>query len=152
MATKFLLLLAAALLSAPAANAEVKVPAAYEQLTAVPQKPGQAPRLLNGVSDLSVRESSHREKLPMQLDGALTKIKRAKYAPKRQRIEKLPIARSAKAEKKASARKIVQKTAQKSKVKTVFVGQAKSFEENLPMPAGTKPAAQPSARFDNEAL
>lgn len=148
MATKFLLLLAAALLSAPAAYAEVQAPAAYEQLVAVPQKPGQAPRLMNGVSDLSGRESSHRERLPMQLEGAMSKIKKSKYAPKRKHIEKLKITRSAKAEKKASRNKIVHK----SKVKTVFVGEAKSFEENLPMPSNGKPAAQPSARFEAEAL
>ena len=149
MATKFLLLLAAALLSAPAAMAEVQAPAAYEQLTAVPLAPGKAPRLMNGVSDLSTRESLHREQLPMQLEGAMSKIKKAKYAPKRQRLESLKITRSAKADKKPRQLKVVHK----SRVKAVYVGEQKSFEENLPMPsAASKPAAQPRARFENEAL
>ncbi len=64
-----------------AAMAEVHHPEAYERLTAVEMAPGQAPRLINGVSVLESRESRHTEKLPMQLRGAVKKIKKTKYAP-----------------------------------------------------------------------
>lgn len=70
---------------AVAAMAEVHRPEAYEKLTSVELAPGHAPRLINGVSDLSVRESRHTEKLPMQLSGAMKKIKKAKYAPLRRK-------------------------------------------------------------------
>lgn len=89
MATKFhYLFVAAALLSAPAAFAEVHAPQAYNDLTAVPLAPAQAPRLVHGMSDLSSQESRHLESLPLQLSGAVSKVKKAKYAPK---IEKLPM-------------------------------------------------------------
>jgi len=91
MATKFLFMLAAALLSAPAAFAEVHTPEAYKRLTAVPMAPGKAPRLVNGMSDLSNRENRHLESLPMQLEGAVRKVKKAKYAPQGevQRVKKM---------------------------------------------------------------
>ena len=61
--------------------AEVRHADAYESLTAVPMAPGQAPRFVNGVHELSHDEIRHPEKLPMQLDGAMKKIKKAKYSP-----------------------------------------------------------------------
>ncbi len=136
MAPKFLLLLAAALLSAPAAFAEPSKPAAYEQLTASPQKPGQAPRLVHGVSDLSGRESRHREHLPMQLEGAMGKVKRAKYAPKRERsLRKNELRTSAKKVSAPVAHNEARKSPQKSRVKTVSIEQKNNnFEEALPMP------------------
>ncbi len=141
MATKFILTLAAALLSASAAMAEVHSPQAFNQLTApAPMAPGKAPRFVNGVSDLSVRENRHREKLPLQLSGAMKKIKKTKYAPKREELlEPKSIKRSAKAKRVKSERaaqgKIQSnKLVRKSRVKTVYIDQSKSFEEALPMP------------------
>ncbi len=64
------------------AMAETKHSEAYEGLTAVHLAPGQAPRLLNGVADLSTTEHRHGERLPMQLEGAIKKIKKAKYSPR----------------------------------------------------------------------
>ena len=63
------------------AQAEVSRPKAYESLTAVELAPGKLPRAANGLSDLSQREKRHGEKLPMQLDGAIKRIKKKKYAP-----------------------------------------------------------------------
>lgn len=66
------------------AVAEVHRPAAYEQLTAVQLKPGIAPRTVHGMEDLSAREQKHKEQLPMQLDGPVKKVKKAKYRPQKQ--------------------------------------------------------------------
>ena len=78
---------AAALLSltiafvAPLAQAEIRHSEAYEKLTAVPLSPGHAPRLVHGISDLAQIENRHPEKLPVQLDGAIRKIKKRNYVP-----------------------------------------------------------------------
>jgi hypothetical protein len=74
-------LLLSALFCAGSAMAEVRHAESYETLTAVPLEPGHAPRFVNGVSDLSAREGRHHEKLPLQLEGAMTKIKKSKYSP-----------------------------------------------------------------------
>jgi hypothetical protein len=55
---------------------------AYESLVAVPMQPNQAPNLVSGVSFLSQDEHRHHEHLPLQLDGALKKVKKARYQPK----------------------------------------------------------------------
>jgi len=141
MATKFILTLAAALLSAPAAMAEVHSPQAFNQLTApAPMAPGKAPRFVNGVSDLSTRENRHREKLPLQLNGAIKKIKKSKYAPKRDEKPQ-SIKRSAKAKRVKSQRAAKSNQARKSRVKTVYIDQSKNFEEALPMPTARDDAS-----------
>ena len=61
------------------AMAEVHHPEAYENLTAVELAPGNAPRLLNGVSELSGSEHGRQERLPMQLTGAMKRLQKAKY-------------------------------------------------------------------------
>jgi hypothetical protein len=86
MALQLKTMFAAALLSAfaafiPTASAQVHSPDAYNKLTAVHQAPGQAPRSVHGASELSNRESRYLESLPMQLDGAIRKVKKSKYAP-----------------------------------------------------------------------
>ncbi len=63
-------------------RAELQHPQAYENLTAVKLAPGQAPRYVNGVSELSGFEKKHAERLPVQLEGAAAKIKKSKYSPK----------------------------------------------------------------------
>lgn len=78
------LLIASTLVATNAVMAEPAKPEAYDNLTASPQRPGQAPRLMNGIGDLSAHERKHQERLPLQLNGAIEKIKRAKYAPKRE--------------------------------------------------------------------
>ena len=163
MFAKFLLV-AAALVTATAVFAEPSRPEAFDELTAhAPQKPGQAPRLMNGVSQLSSREGRHQERLPLQLNGAIEKVKRAKYAPKRiqptaapKREAKAIKAKKAKAAKLAKAKakrakgaKLAKRhagfkveamvaPARKGKSKTHPVG----FEENLPMPSGAAPVAR----------
>lgn len=159
------MLIAATLVATNAAMAEPAKPEAYDNLTASPQRPGQAPRLMNGMGDLSAHERSHQERLPLQLNGAIEKIKRAKYSPKR--TEALPMpkreaksvkksvqaVRVAKAPKKASnsahlepAKELKHRefkveamvsAAKKGKSKTHPVG----FTESLPMSN-----AQPDAR------
>ena len=74
-------LLSTGLFAADSVRAEVRHADAYEALTAVPLAPGQAPRFVNGVAELSGAESRHQEKLPIQLDGALKKVKKSKYSP-----------------------------------------------------------------------
>jgi len=64
-----------------AAKAELRHADAYESLTAVPLAPGQAPRYVNGVAELSQDENRHPERLPLQLDGAMKKVKKSKYSP-----------------------------------------------------------------------
>ena len=66
------------LLVCSSALAEVQHP---EALTDVRLAPGQMPRAAAGLAELSARESNRREKLPLQLDGALKKVKKAKYRP-----------------------------------------------------------------------
>lgn len=146
MFAKFLLV-AAALVTATAVFAEPNPPEALDSLTAhAPQKPGQAPRLMNGVSDLSSREGRHQEHLPLQLNGAIEKVKRAKYAPKRQakvypkkKAKAVKVAK-AKPSQKAGSRDADFKVeamvapAKRGKSKTHPVG----FQENLPMPNAPK--------------
>lgn len=150
MFAKFLLV-AAALVTATAVFAEPSPPEALDNLTAhAPQKPGQAPRLMNGMSDLSSRERRHQERLPLQLNGAIEKVKRAKYAPKRQakvypkkkKAVKLAKAKKAKAQKIAKSKRhsefkveAMVAPAKRGKSKTHPVG----FTENLPMPSSAAP-------------
>lgn len=139
-----IVMLAAALFT-QAASADVSRPEAYDSLTAVSQKPGQAPRLVHGVSDLSAREGRHQERLPLQLDGAIQKIKRTKYSPKRE-AKAVPAkqkARVAKAKNASRSFKVeaMVSPAKKGKSRTHPVG----FEESLPMPAGAAPAKGPVA-------
>ena len=63
------------------AKAEVHAPDAYENLISVPLAPGHAPRTVNGVAALSAQERRHPERLPLQLEGPLKKIKKSKYSP-----------------------------------------------------------------------
>ena len=78
-------------LSLPEARADFTRPANFESLTAAsPQAPAQAPRAMNGVNLLSANEHLHREALPVQLDAALTKVKRTKYAPHTEAAKKKP--------------------------------------------------------------
>jgi len=85
LSKKLKLTLAALCLSSFAAASQAKAELhradAYESLTAVPLAPGQAPRYVNGVADLSQDENRHPERLPLQLDGALKKVKKSKYSP-----------------------------------------------------------------------
>lgn len=84
---KHILLIAATLMSgalcAASALADAPRPEAYQQLTAVELQPGHAPRLNGGFQELSGNERRFNEKLPVQLDGALKKVKAAKYKPYR---------------------------------------------------------------------
>ena len=64
------------------AVAEVKHPVAFEGLTAIHLAPGHAPRTMHGITELSSGESRHQEKLPMQLDSAMKKVKKTKYSPR----------------------------------------------------------------------
>ncbi|MGE3261917.1 MAG: hypothetical protein AB7K68_09075 [Bacteriovoracia bacterium] len=64
------------------AKADVAHPnEAYHRLTAVELAPGNAPGLSGGVYALSNYEPRYKEKLPLQLTGAVAKVKRAKYRP-----------------------------------------------------------------------
>ena len=77
-----LLIAAILLLVAPAAvRAETQPVSAYEALTAVSLAPNQAPNFVNGVDFLSQDEHRHHEHLPLQLDGAMKKVNKAKYHP-----------------------------------------------------------------------
>lgn len=80
------LLVAAVILSgafcAAAAMADTQAPQPYHGLTAVTLAPGQSPRLARGFSDLGGSERRYGEKLPVQLSGAIKKIKATKYTPK----------------------------------------------------------------------
>lgn len=84
---KYFLLIAASLISsalcAASAMADAPRPEAYQQLTAVELQPGHAPRLNSGFQELSGNERRFNEPLPMQLDGALKKVKATKYKPHR---------------------------------------------------------------------
>ena len=74
------------LFCAISAMAEVAKPTeAYHSLTAVELAPENAPRLQNGVGSLSTSESRYRERLPLQLRGPISNIKRAKYTPSNRR-------------------------------------------------------------------
>lgn len=76
-----LLVALAVCLGAPA-RAEISQPDAYQQLTDVPgMAPGHAPKTVNGLAVLSADEHRHHERLPMQLDGAIKKVKKKKYQP-----------------------------------------------------------------------
>lgn len=77
----FIAVVLAGLASSYSCFAEVKRPEAYEKLTAVELEPGQAPRFVHGISDLAKLEKRHRERLPMQLEGATKRIKKKKYTP-----------------------------------------------------------------------
>jgi hypothetical protein len=57
---------------------------AYNKLTAVELEPGNAPGLNGGVYALTNFETRYKEKLPVQLTGAMARVKRAKYQPSRQ--------------------------------------------------------------------
>lgn len=82
---KHFLLIAASLitgtLTAATALADAPRPEAYQQLTAVEMQPGHAPRLNGGFQELSGNERRFNEPLPVQLDGALKKVKASKYKP-----------------------------------------------------------------------
>ena len=84
---KLILLIAAILISgafcAASAMADAPRPEAYQQLTAVELQPGHAPRLNGGFQELSGNERRYKEKLPMQLEGAIKKVKATKYKPQR---------------------------------------------------------------------
>jgi hypothetical protein len=84
---KLFLLIAASLMSgalcAASAMADAPRPEAYQRLTAVELQPGHAPRLNGGFQELSGNERRYSEKLPMQLEGAIKKVKAAKYKPQR---------------------------------------------------------------------
>lgn len=67
------------------AFAEVAEPEAYVKLTAVELAPENAPRLHAGLKDLSGAEAKYQERLPLQLAGAMEKVKRAKYKPTKTR-------------------------------------------------------------------
>jgi hypothetical protein len=148
-----MMMLAAALVTTSAALAETHSPEAYEKLTAAPQKPGQAPRLIHGVSDLSARESRHQERLPLQLNGAVEKIKRAKYAPKRIQPTAAP-KREAKA-KRAKAVRVARKSSNSFEVQAVVApakrGKSKThpvgFTESLPMPSAAPVASDSASGF-----
>jgi hypothetical protein len=75
------LLLVALCFAPDAVHAEPRGGDAYESLTAVPLAPSQAPSFVNGVGYLSGSENRHHEHLPLQLEGALKKVKKAKYHP-----------------------------------------------------------------------
>lgn len=146
-----MMMLAAALVTTSAALAETHAPEAYSNLTASPQKPGQAPRLVHGVSDLSARESRHQERLPLQLNGAMEKIKRAKYAPKREAK-----AKPAAAAKRAKAVRVAKKSSNTFEVQAVVApakrrGKSKThpvgFTEALPMPNAAPVARDTPAGF-----
>ena len=65
---------------AVSAIAEVSHPDAYEKLRAFESySPAQAPHLVNGVSHLSNKEPRFKEQLPLQLRGAMEKVKHSKY-------------------------------------------------------------------------
>lgn len=141
-----ILMLAAALLGSTAAYASTHRPDAYQDLTAVPLKPGQSPRLSNGVGDLSAREGRHKVKLPLQLEGAMEKVKKSKYKPKREAKAKPSQRRKIVKTKKAkSLPRLVKgkKPSRKSSFRVEAVAPAKraksnthpvGFEEDLPMP------------------
>lgn len=83
MLTKMLLAVVALAALAPAAvRAEIRHADAYESLTAVPLAPSQAPNFVNGVGYLSQDERRHHEHLPLQLDGAMKRVKKSRYQPK----------------------------------------------------------------------
>ncbi|HEY8278399.1 MAG TPA: hypothetical protein VIH99_02165 [Bdellovibrionota bacterium] len=77
MAKKIAILVALSLCTIASAMAEVAPPA----LNDVHMAPSQTPRVAHGFADLSAREGSRKEKLPMQLEGAIKKVKKAKYKP-----------------------------------------------------------------------
>jgi hypothetical protein len=58
-------------------------PEEYHRLTAVQLSAGNAPSLKHGVTALSDSETRFKERLPLQLRGAMSKIKRTKYRPSR---------------------------------------------------------------------
>lgn len=53
----------------------------YHRLTAVALQGEKAPSLNHGVHALSDSEPRYKERLPLQLRGAMSKVKRAKYRP-----------------------------------------------------------------------
>jgi hypothetical protein len=82
---KLFLLIAAVLFSgafcAISAMADVGRPDAYVQLTHVELDTENAPKLINGMSELSSGEPRFQERLPIQLTGPMSHIARAKYKP-----------------------------------------------------------------------
>jgi hypothetical protein len=79
---------------AMSALADVARPEAYQKLTAVDLNPGHAPGLRSGFTYLAGAEQRYGERLPLQLDGAIKKVKSSKY--KKQKHLR-PKARKAKA-------------------------------------------------------
>jgi hypothetical protein len=83
MKMKFLTLVLA--LGAQSALAEVEAPSVisqqYQSLRAVELNPSRAPRLQAGPDAIASREARFSERLPMQLSGAISKVKAAKYRP-----------------------------------------------------------------------
>ena len=82
---KYILWIMASLISgafcAMSAMADTPRPEAYQRLTAVRLQPAETPRLAHGFSDLSGNERHFQEKLPIQLEGAIRKVKATKYKP-----------------------------------------------------------------------
>jgi hypothetical protein len=82
---KYILWIMASLISgafcAMSAMADAPRPEAYQRLTAVQLQPAETPRLAHGFSDLSGNERRFQEKLPLQLEGAIRKVKATKYKP-----------------------------------------------------------------------
>lgn len=79
---KFFFLIAASLLTgafcAYSAMADVNQQP-YQQLTDVELRTAQTPLLAQGVQGLAGSERRYSERLPVQLDGAIRKVKAAKY-------------------------------------------------------------------------
>ncbi len=77
-------LILALVVAAQPAFAEVEAPSAtlqYHSLRAVELNPSKAPRLQAGPDAIASRESRFQERLPMQLSGAISRVKNAKYRP-----------------------------------------------------------------------
>ena len=85
---KFFFLVAAVvfsgLLCAFSAMADVAPPKEYKSLTALEDlSPGKAPKYNRGLYELASQEARYKERLPMQLNGAMDKLSRARYKPSR---------------------------------------------------------------------
>lgn len=74
-------------LSATAAMAEINAPTSvvdspeYHNLRAVELKPLKAPLIQDGPTRLNGKEDRYSERLPLQLRGAMEKVKSRKYRP-----------------------------------------------------------------------
>jgi len=121
--------LLAGALCAFSAAAETHRPEAYEQLTAVQLQPGVAPQAVHGMDTLGSREDRHKERLPLQLRGAMEKVKKVEYRPsgKARRQETRSKRRSL--SKPSKPARAAAKAAPRRKLR-----QEPSFRENLKMP------------------